>query len=541
MSKAKKANKGLPPLEPRLAKILGKSEKITFYRSTYRDFRTGKSAGAKGEAKDLLRKLGVQPQDDSAFYEHQEASVDEKVGETFFEFEGDVAQDVYRSITAFRLGYALFRQGNSHGAKGEVTAVTALMDKEHANFLPIGQRVQALRMANLAPGPPRPITKLHVHFGAGKLGMGLLLPALHASGLPFCLVDGPFGDYGCLAKADGEEWTFTVNGEDIQTVKLVTKLSHLPEDLHHESTRLFVCSTDTELVGKVMDMASTVSTALGPVLHKVIPPYFKEPRDKTIYCCENDHGSVDELRKTLEGKCNVVTCMVDRICAGRDVDEKERKIHITTEPYKGEVVVMNPPLGVPLPAFSGKNIKKPGSAAEANYFTSKKITFVNGLHTTLAFMTLCKTDDGDVAGDHDLLKPKDVSAAEQKMLWHWAVARALLVLYEHDISTIKGAHGVKTDDEVCQVLIDYARTTLERFGTIDDKTSRVLGGGVSNRWNGRLKNTQEFLDSQPKLDELQKRLMKLADVKEKELRKDIAKLVADSKRFVGKAPAWSSA
>jgi hypothetical protein len=50
-----------------------------------------------------------------------------------------------------------------------------------------------------------------------------------------------------------------------------------------------------------------------------------------IYCCENDHGMVEKLGETLEGKATVITCMVDRICPGRDVEKDQ--IYVTTEPH----------------------------------------------------------------------------------------------------------------------------------------------------------------------------------------------------------------
>jgi mannitol-1-phosphate/altronate dehydrogenase len=40
---------------------------------------------------------------------------------------------------------------------------------------------------------------------------------------------------------------------------------------------------------------------------------------------------VEKLGKTLEGKATVITCMVDRICPGRDVEKDQ--IYVTTEPH----------------------------------------------------------------------------------------------------------------------------------------------------------------------------------------------------------------
>lgn len=36
----------------------------------------------------------------------------------------------------------------------------------------------------------------------------------------------------------------------------------------------------------------------------------------------------------------------------------------------------------------------------------------------------------------------------QDSIWHWAVARLLLILWEHDHEVIRHAHGLATDDEV---------------------------------------------------------------------------------------------
>ncbi|CAM9924879.1 unnamed protein product [Phaeothamnion confervicola] len=201
---------------------------------------------------------------------------------------------------------------------------------------------------------------------------------------------------------------------------------------------------------------------------------------KNIYCCENDHAMVEDITEKLKGRAVVVTCMVDRISTGRDVVSNE--IRGSAEPYAGVIVVLDPPKGVPLAPFTGKNILVPASRGEAHYFTRRKITMVNGMHTTLAFMTLCKEEQGNDAGSHVLMTFGGANAGERAMIWHWAVARLLLVLWEHDLDTIKHAHGIERNEEVCKILLDYAKDTLNRFDTIHDTTDRVLGGGVANRW-----------------------------------------------------------
>jgi hypothetical protein len=289
------------------------NERIQIFRGAYRKFRTGEAYGAKGEASSLTHegaRESLPPVDEEKLRE-----------ETFYTSAPNDA--ILQEVTDYRLAYQRFRLGSSQGAKGEVSSVARTMSKKHARFMPAAQRSAMMTSKAAAmTAAPRPVTAFHVHFGGGRLGLGLLSPAIakaHADGIPFALVDAPFGDYEALCYRGHEIVNFFVNGEpSIQSVRLVTKASDLPADLLDRETRLFVCTLDAELVGKVVAQATTVSTSLGPVLPKVIMPHFQKPNSgKFIYCCENDHGMVEDLEKTMEASARVVTCMVDRICTGR--------------------------------------------------------------------------------------------------------------------------------------------------------------------------------------------------------------------------------
>lgn len=520
----------LPPVCPEFTKALA-NDRVTAFRQTYRNFRTGEPEGAKGEVNQFKVAGGAEQ-----FPVDQEALE----AETFFTLENVANTEVYNAITNFRLSYAKFRQGAHQGAKGETSAVSHLMTIAHARSMPVGQRARFLAEGKV-PTKERPQTKFHLHWGAGRLGLGLLSPAIakaHKLGIPYAIVDAPFGDYDTLVKEGHETVTFHVNGEPtIANVRLITKESQLPKNLLDPDTRLFLCTTDVSLVKKVFDIAQTLSTSLGPIMPKIVTPYFEKPAmDKFVYCCENDHGMVEALGEKLEGKTTVVTCMVDRICTGRDVEKN--MIYVTAEPYQGEIVILNPPKGAPLPAFSGPNVNVPGSQAAADYFCRRKIGIVNGMHTTLAFISLLQECKGDTAEDVELLAPEKASKEQQEMIHDFMVARLLLILYEHDIDVIKHAHHVDTEEEAAKVLLDYGESTLKRYNTIKDRTSRVLGGGVANRWSTRLCNVKRYLDSHPHLGGVEAKLMKLAGTKESRMRSNIDKLVKDSEKFVGQKPTW---
>lgn len=72
---------------------------------------------------------------------------------------------------------------------------------------------------------------------------------------------------------------------------------------------------------------------------------------------------------------------------------------------------------------------------------------------------------------------------------------------------IKSAHQVQSDDEVLDILWEYSEQTLLRFNTIDDSCGRVLGGGVTNRFKGRLAPVANFFRQKGPLTPLQKRYL----------------------------------
>jgi hypothetical protein len=96
--------------------------------------------------------------------------------ETFFTLDSASSQ-IYEALSNYRQHYAQFRQGAPQGARGEVTAVSSLMTVEHISRLPVGQRAGQVKSAKTAD-QPRPKTKFHLHFGGGRLGLGLLSPAI---------------------------------------------------------------------------------------------------------------------------------------------------------------------------------------------------------------------------------------------------------------------------------------------------------------------------------------------------------------------------
>ena len=196
-----------------------------------------------------------------------------------------------------------------------------------------------------------------------------------------------------------------------------------------------------------------------------------------------------------------------------------------------------------VPPFSGEGVRWPSSAAEAHFLHRRKILTVNGTHTTLAFLTLSMHEPppkfGLPTGDYELLRavPRDcdddggagagagAGAGKSKnaasggvadsadnddeedlqmeetyrQTWCWAVARQLLLLFECSeevaISALQAERATETETHraLADSLLSGARIAIQRLGKGGDTTRRILGGGVVNRFQTRLKPVATFL------------------------------------------------
>jgi len=192
-------------------------------------------------------------------------------------------------------------------------------------------------------------------------------------------------------------------------------------------------------------------------------------------------------------------------------------------------------------------VRLPSTVEGTELLHRRKILTVNGTHTTLAFLTLAEREPGTVGpplASHELLAFDAAAAAEEgpgqggpgRACWVWAVARQLMLLDEfpEDVlrHTLCGAGEAPLDGAgVCAELLRGARDALGRLSRGGDQTGRVLGGGVTNRWEGRLANVAEWLSAQRHLPPLSRALLRLAGVPEAELRRRVAELVRASRRF----------
>uniref|UniRef100_A0A0G4FY26 Mannitol dehydrogenase C-terminal domain-containing protein n=1 Tax=Chromera velia CCMP2878 TaxID=1169474 RepID=A0A0G4FY26_9ALVE len=415
---------------------------------------------------------------------------------------------------------------------------------------------------------------VHIHFGAGKLGLGLVLKAMaksaEATSSQLVLLQRASNAWKSVVDCDSPYIRFALNSTEICRLRVIrpgdpldfeeivqgarenaASKGHAGYFILHGSGEEEKTKLQQLLDWAVSDespLAAVFSTSLGPALHKATEPLLsrlpkrKEAAERpALYACENDHVAVEKLAEKLKGKVTVVPCMVDRICAERTIGkcaDGTCDVSVVAEPFPGEIVLLSPPEHAQMPAFRGNNVHCPEDEREAHYFCERKKLMVNGMHTTLAFMTLAKEQPLDfmkisgydsetlAPGDHELVNWAQGTEEDRRMMWNWAVARCILCCHQHTVDVIKSAHGVTSDEEVCRILLAYARSTLDRFSTVRDTTSRVLGGGIHNRFVGRLANLRDFVESSDFEDSpIRQKMMEMAGVSDASLKEDVRALV----------------
>eukprot|EP00187_Rhodella_violacea_P016308 CAMPEP_0184719728 /NCGR_PEP_ID=MMETSP0314-20130426/9355_1 /TAXON_ID=38298 /ORGANISM="Rhodella maculata, Strain CCMP 736" /LENGTH=773 /DNA_ID=CAMNT_0027183655 /DNA_START=78 /DNA_END=2399 /DNA_ORIENTATION=+ len=410
----------------------------------------------------------------------------------------------------------------------------------------------------------------HVHIGAGKLGLGLIVSALaEDDSRSLTILEVPSPEWEPLFKTSrgtetGKQVKLMVNNKDVATLNVVVTKEQYEQrvkeaDETQEPTRMLIITKDDELKGLVAKRATSASTALGPFLEVALTSFLKvgglmeKETDQGIivYGCENDHKMVETLAEKLKMYCRLVPVLVDRICSDRKIGRNT--ISIEAESYEGEIIVKMPgdddadgeddfDAKDDSPWDAADNVTVVDRTDMWAFFRQKKILTVNGLHTTLAFLTLDTYERPDhmglPKGDHKLITYATATDEQKRIISSWVIARVLMIMDEFPLELIFDAlrDDQKKDDvdveEFCvEKLANYAFTARDRISKMDDTTSRILSGGVVNRFNTRLVGVNEFLQAKAELTSADRKALKYMKGDEKMIRDDVADLCERAGRF----------
>jgi hypothetical protein len=549
-----------PPPSPRLAEAVTDEldrAAARAYRLQYQSYRRGSATGVIGEAPDDPRR---------------QIALDEDEEDSGHASTSEAAEVAFNELLEWRLEYQAYRAGAAKGAKGRASGKKWPL--ETLRMLPVARLAAHVRTSRKQLASSK--SCIHAHVGCGRLGLGLVVPSLAKGCDKIILVQRPSAAWTLNEKVleDGSQIACCVNSHKVLTLEVCSSPdANVAERLATSQHGLLLLSTSERHMDAVASVATSSSVSLGPALAKGLEPLAAALRRKgsrlVCYAAENDHDAVERYAKT-DVPFRLVPLLVDRVCTGRELTQREKGyvVDTTTEPWRGEIVVMrgedDVDDGGAFP-FGGEGVYRPPSAAAAQFLHRRKILTVNGTHTTLAFLTLAAKEPpphkGLPKGDYELVRciadeaDDDFLDAEEayRQVWCFAVARQLLLLFESDVEVAEAALAECDDDASPEVkrealvdaLLSNARAAIERLGRGGDLTSRVLGAGVVKRYEGRLLPVAKFLECAALARSFMKTplarlLLRKARLTETTLRLTVLGLTADAARFAEKTPDTST-
>jgi len=186
------------------------------FRTAYQAHRRGAAVGAAGESPEVGKRSGMRLDEACAY------------GGVHGDKEFYAHESGYNHLLQWRLSYQAHRSGAARGARGEVgvglsvgTVRMLPVARQAAHMRQLREKA-ALAQYQLSP-PSGPSERMvHVHVGAGRLGLGLAIPALARgmakNGGALVILQRPSAAWA--ACKDGATVAFTINGKTICRLKV---------------------------------------------------------------------------------------------------------------------------------------------------------------------------------------------------------------------------------------------------------------------------------------------------------------------------------
>lgn len=202
----------------------------------------------------------------------------------------------------------------------------------------------------------------HVHFGAGRLGLGLAVPLLlqrqqMSNDFRLVVMQRPNSHHWHVAQSS-KALDVYINDEFLVHFVCVTdefqgELLSLLDDVN--CPPLFISTSRIDILAPILSRTATFSTAVGVAgldgVHEGIS-LVSVLTCRPLYAFENDVTAVRKLLHLLGKRINVIPVSCDRICIDRIISHN--RIDVTCEKFPGAVVLSEsePSLFVSTPSIT---------------------------------------------------------------------------------------------------------------------------------------------------------------------------------------------
>lgn len=230
---------------------------------------------------------------------------------------------------------------------------------------------------------------MHVHFGAGRLGLGLVVPILvhrqeQHPNARFAIFQRPKHDcWHGLQVVD--EVDVVINKKGVTRLRCVndhTPLERLHTLLSQSREPLLVSASRIELLTPILALASSFSTAVGVAglsgVQEGLALVPAKSKRAPLFAFENDTEAIQKLASAASHLVEVIPVSCDRVCM-------ERRIHnacleLDCEEFEGCAVLCGPVAlpGLP-PTYSprGVCVTLTNTGEEREFYARRKFLILN--------------------------------------------------------------------------------------------------------------------------------------------------------------------
>lgn len=348
--------------------------------------------------------------------------------------------------------------------------------------------------------PRRRRKHVHVLVGAGKLGLGLVVPMVLANGETSVLVVARKSEkWAPLLRPDGDGMaSLEINysnkqGQRTRNYRVAMKVATDTQEgwpnvvqsaVRKHSCVLLVSSDPTSLQWAVR-LGDSIGVSVGPQELEAVATSIAgaECGPKVVLAYEND---AEKMRKAaailIQADLALAPTVVDRICVAREI--RDRTVVIKAEPYGCITVLVEPAKFKLLPPAFVTNEEAPvrvvANEEEFAFIRERKTRLVNSLHAAAAALVstaLMDVGAGEEIADEFLL---GLIAANMEIRAQLVAVKEVMILSV--LGTLPPKY-FRTTDLVAQLVSQldaYGKQAIGRILDWPDRPSRVLRIGIQS-------------------------------------------------------------
>jgi len=359
----------------------------------------------------------------------------------------------------------------------------------------------------------KPSINLHLHFGAGLLGMGFVVPTLVSTTNSLTIVQRPSVKWQELIEKS-RECNFSVQLQLNETV--VGLRLFVISDETNEVTRercyqdwkigkinILLLTADIKKIKPFMEATHTISTSvkdglmeIGECLNCIS---VENSQKKILMPFENDLTKVKQMEKMLGPGIEVAYVTVDKIC--KEMDISIQKITIACEDdFDGEAIIDTSKLTrdnkthLSRMLRNKRNIKRTKKETEFDFYHNKKLYFVNSVHAVIASIGYYIVDTHTKITEEQLTIDLIIQHTSFAPMIKAFNNMVIYMLIKNHLRIVERIYDKRDVQYIFKSLKKESKMHQERFIDSQDAVSRILKkSDIKAKYSSRIKGVIDFV------------------------------------------------